>query len=329
MEKGITIMLNEEKFIDLLTKQDLSAKEKKRLLDEYRHNPELKDFDAIVKALTELAKDEHISTDTLSEYVLFLNGDKSGESKIAFLVHKIEKHLKTCSKCREEFEFLSSEFNNVDSFINESISEKKQLEKVQAENSKIFNIFGDFKIKYAYRIAASIILAVSSLFVASRLTTPQYVRVASSNNYENFSSVRGRTSSDFTNAVNELENENYKSAISDLKTDIKKNPNELTTFYSYYILGITYLTEAHSDFAGLFDRYNQKDLSTAIRNFKKVLELNKSSLFKNVNSNTYFFIGKAYLLEENFNDAKKYLTKAIDSESEYSNEAEELLSSIK
>ncbi len=321
-------MLKEE-IIELLTKRNLSEVEKEKLLEELRSNPNLKDFDRIVHALTNLTKDEHINTGILSEYVLFLNGDKSGESKLTFLIPKIEKHLLSCSKCREEFEFLSSELNEVDSFLSERIAQKKKPEAIQTKGLKIFRLFEHVNMKYAYAAAASIILAVSSLFVTSEFTTPDYVRVSSQHSYDNFSFTRGRNSAYFTNAVTALENENYDSAISELQKDVESNPDELTTFYSYYVLGITYLTKAQSDFAGLFVSYNKKDLSAAINNFNKDLELNNSGLFKNVNSNTYYFLGKSYLLEEKFDIARKYLTKAVNNESEYSTEAEELLSSIK
>ena len=322
-------MLKEEKIIELLTKQNLSKAERERLIEELHANPNLHDLGNVIHELIDLAKDEHFDTDILSEYVLFLGGDKSEERKLTTLVPHIEKHLQSCSKCREEFQFLSAELNEVDNFLSEKIVEKKKHEAIETRSPKIFKLFENFNTNYSYAAAASIIIGFLSLFAISEFSTPDYVKVSSQYSYDDFSTTRGRTSANFMNAVTALENENYDSAINELQNDIKNNSDDLTTFYSYYILGITHLTKAHSDFAGLFDSYNGKDLSNAVDSFIKVLELNNSGLFENVNSNTYFFLGKSYLLEEEFDNAKKYLTKAVDSETEYSQEAEELLSSIK
>lgn len=328
MKKGI-IMLKEEEIIELLTKQNLSESERKQLLEELHTNPNLNDMESIIRALTDLAKDEHIDTEILSEYVLYLNGDRSDESKLITLVPRIEKHLQSCSKCREEFEFLSSELNEVDNFLSENLRVEKKTEPVKTKAPNIFRLFENFNAKYSYAVAASIMIGFLSLFAVSEFSTPDYVKLSSQHSYDDFSSTRGRTSAPFMNAVTALENRNYDSAISELEKDIENNSDDLTTFYSYYVLGITHLTKAHSDFVGLFDSYDKKELSEAINNFNKVLELNNTGLFNNVNSNTYFFLGKSYLLDEKFDSAEKYLTKAIDNESEYSQEAKELLSSIK
>jgi len=322
-------MLKEEEIIELLTKQNLSGAEGKQLLEELHANPHLRDLESIIHALSDLAKNEHVDTDILSEYVLFLNGDRSEESKLTLLIPRIEKHLQSCSKCREEFEFLSSELNEVDNFLSENIGVIEKPEAVKTKGPNIFRLFENFNAKYSYAAAASIMIMFLSLFAISEFSTPDYVKLSSQHSYDDFSSTRGRTSESFMNAVTALENKNYDSAISELQKDIKNNPDDLTTFYSYYVLGITHLTKAHSDFVGLFDSYDKKELSAAIDDFNKVLELNNSGFFKNVNSNTFFFLGKSYLLEEEFANAKKYLTKALNSETEYSQEAKELLSSIK
>ncbi|NOX66545.1 MAG: hypothetical protein GXO85_12355 [Chlorobi bacterium] len=322
-------MLKEEEIIELLTRQNLSEADRKRVLEELRANPNLRDMESIIHTLTDLAKDEHVDTDVLSEYVLFLNGDRSEESKLTLLIPQIEKHLQSCSKCREEFEFLSSELNEVDNFLSKNIGVKEEDKAVKTKGPNIFRLFENFNAKYSYAAAASIMIMFLSLFAISEFSTPDYVKLSSQHSYDDFSSTRGRTSVHFMNAVTALENKNYDSAISELQKDIKNNPDDLTTFYSYYVLGITHMTKAHSDFVGLFDSYDKKELSAAIDDFNKVLELNNSGLFKNVNSNTYFFLGKSYLLEEEFGNAKKYLVKAIDGETEYSQEAKELLSSIK
>jgi len=321
-------MLNEQKIIDLLTNEELSAEELKELRSEIELNPELKKLIKVVDTLEHLAKEAHFDIDTLSKYVLFLNGEITDNSEMSLIVPKIEKHIQSCATCREELEYLKAELQNVDEFLAEKISLAEMDNK--ADEQKIgLSIFQQYSsFKYSLAVAATIIVIFVSSFVVSELTTPSYIEISGQFNYSNFTTTRGRNSENFMKAVNQLSNENYDKAIGYFNADIKDNPNDVTIFYTYYILGITQLKDARSSVLGMFSSYDVEKLDEAEKSFEQVLKHNTSQVFQNVNNNTYFFLGQIYLLKEDLTKAKSFLNKAIENNSEYSSEAEELLNSI-
>lgn len=321
-------MLNEQQIIDLITHEKLSAEELKKLRNEIEQNPELKKLIGIIDALEHLAKESHFDLTTLSNYVLYSNGDESKKSDIENIIPQIEEHLKSCAKCREEVEFLKTELQDVDEYLEENIlsseigleDDKKQL------GLSLFQRYQSFK--YSFATAASLVILFITLFIVSEITTSTYVKVADDFNYTNISTTRGRNSENFVKAIDQLSQENYDKAIELFRADISDNKNDATIFYTYYILGITELRSAQNDFLGLFDSYDNAKLIKAEENFNEVLRLNTSRVFENINSNTYFFLGQIYLLNEDFSKAKSFLNKAIENNSEYSSEAEKLLNSV-
>jgi len=322
-------MLKEEEIIEILTKENFSKADLEKFLEAVRQNPELNDIAKISIAINKLAEKDHIDTGILANYILFLNGDKSVESEIILLKPKIEIHINKCEKCRRDFELLSSELNEIDNYLGEQIIPAKTAEKIPFVRKVVNGIFTNHQFKYSFAAAASVVILFLSLFGISELTTPAYIKMTPPITLEDFSSTRSRTSSHFTNALFALENKNYDSAFDELQKDIELNQKDLTIFYSYYLLGMAHLSNAHSDFLGLFDSYDTDELSSAIYNFNKVLELNDSGLFHNVNINTYYFLGKSYLLNKDFDKAEKNLEIAVKNKSEYTEEAVKLLSAIK
>ncbi|MCB0746626.1 MAG: hypothetical protein KDC90_04105 [Ignavibacteriae bacterium] len=244
------------------------------------------------------------------------------------LAPKIEKHLQVCINCREEFELLNKELNEVDTYLSEKIITKEIIKDQSNLKGSISSWFNNNQIKYSFASAASIIFLFLLLYTASEISTPKSIIIASSINKLDFSTTRGRNSSSFVNAVNELENKNYTKAIDLLKEDISRSNNDVTLFYSYYILGITHIANAHSNFIGMFDDFDNNELEKAIMSFKNVLTLNNSGLFQNINYNSYYFLGQTYLLKGDIGKAKEYLTNAINYKSEYSSAANELLGTL-
>ena len=320
-------MIDEQKIIDFLTSDNLSIDQIEQFRKEYKDDPEFLSLVKIMDSLTYLAKEAHLDSDTIAEYALYLNGDHSKESEITPIIPRIEKHIQSCSQCRAEFELLNSELNEVDEFITDNI--RPQEKEVPKQNIFFINPLQHKAFRYTFAAAASLIIMFSSLFVASNISTPKYVQMVNQFDTSNFNTTRGRNSENFSMAVNELEKENYEKAITLFKNDISNNQKDITIFYTYYILGITYMQTAHTDFLGMFDSYDQSKLAKAESSFKQAIALNSSGLFENVKYNSYFYLGESYLLQENFEQAEIFLTKAIESGSEYSSMARELLSTIK
>ena len=62
----------------------------------------------------------------------------------------------------------------------------------------------------------------------------------------------------FNRDLTQLKREDYNDAIKYLSEDITEHQNEKSIFYTYYIIGITYLKSSESDFIGLFKSYDEE-----------------------------------------------------------------------
>jgi tetratricopeptide (TPR) repeat protein len=143
------------------------------------------------------------------------------------------------------------------------------------------------------------------------------------------SGSRGRTTDDFELSMKALEDKEYQSAIEYLKSDIDLNSKDETIFYSYYILGLTYLETAEKNVLGLFPSFDKSSAELALQNFKKTIEKNTSGKFQNVNLDAYFFAAKASLMVDDTKSAKDYLNIVVNDKGSKMNEARQILNELK
>ncbi|HSR18506.1 MAG TPA: hypothetical protein VLM39_10500 [Ignavibacteriaceae bacterium] len=128
--------------------------------------------------------------------------------------------------------------------------------------------------------------------------------------------------------MQELQENNYDKAIDFLKKDIFENPKDETIFYSYYVIGLSYLKAAEKSTFGLFSYYDKSKAAEALKNFKTAVEKNKSGKYPNITLNAYFYSAKACLMMDNLPPAKKYLQKVISEKGSKMNEAKRILSEL-
>lgn len=317
--------MDEEKLHKYLENNNLSQSELRKLRDEIAADPDLKETLKLIDTFEEVSSKNHFDIEILSQYVLYIKNESEYDKNIISLAPRIEEHMKFCSKCREPFNLLKAEFEEVNYFLKENITK----EKISGENEENKRSNGRRSFfRYAFSAAASIILIITSLFVVSKISRPEYVKLTSSFNETEVSITRGRNSEYFILAVNQLEKKNYSEAISLLQKDIDNSKNSFTIFYSYYILGIANVQSAHNDYLGLFENYDSGGLKNAEYNFSQSVKLNDSGMFTNVKANSFYYLGQVNLLKEDFEDARKYLKLSIEEGSEYADEANMLLDTI-
>jgi len=313
-------MNTKEKILELLSKENLTNEESSFLLDSLNRNPGLKKYKAIYNLLGDMKNSFHLNSDLISEYILYKNNMPLEESSIIKFIPEIEKHLSKCDKCRKEFELFNEEYNEIDNYLNQKIERK--------ESKESFKIFELFTTKYIYVAAAVIAFFTFSLFTISNLTLPSYKNTSELSELTNYSTTRGRVSQEFHNGLQALSDENYGKSIELLRDDIKNNSGDETIFYTNYMLGLIYLKKSESDFLGLFKSFNETDIDSSIANFEKAIRKNNSGSFLNITYNSYFYIGKDYLIEEIFTEAKKYLQIVVDKKGSYTKQAKELIELI-
>ncbi len=318
-------MDNQEKIAALLLKENLSEEEK-LLLEKFAKEDE--DAERFINAFKKLNKfvnnSSHLSDGEISDYILIKNNLSPEDNNIIKLVPKIEDHLRVCSKCGEEFKILNAEFSSIETFVDRELNKE---EKVNAPA----HLFGKRRINfYRYAFLSLIFLGIlyGVMFTISKLSAPQYYDLASINSKPDFYTTRGRATNDFLKSLNALDEGKVNEAIDYLKEDIEKNPDDKTIFYSYYILGLTYLDNAGKNFLGLFPRYDNYYAEQAAINFQTAINKNKSGNYQNITLDASFYLAKADIMMNKLKDAKEELTIVIKEKGSKMDEAKKILNAL-
>ncbi len=314
-----------EKIIELLDKESITTEENSFLNQLIEKDQEAKKiYRAYFQLKNSLMRNKHIDEELMAEYVLYKN-NVSSERLIILLAPKVEDHFRKCNSCEILFKKLNEEYTQVDSFVTKSITQHTMLEK-QVEHSRSFTFNGFKAVKYSFASIAAVVVLYIGLFAVSSLTIPDYKN--SFPNDKDFYTTRGRTSELFQRGLDAIDRKNYDSAIQYLNKDAAKNQNDESIFYTHYILGITYIHKAESDFLGLFRSFDEEDVKNGIINLEKSIELNKSGKFDNLKLDSEYFIGKSYLMIDDTQAAKLHLQIVIDGKGSYYKDAEEIIKKL-
>lgn len=322
-------MDRKDKIKELLEKKDLTAGEKQELESLIGNNEELRKFFSSYNQLAKIvAHSSHLTEEELSEYVLYKNGinpeDKSIIGKIPF----IETHLRKCSECSDIFKDFNSEYSNLESFLSETIGQNRRS---AAENAFVQTEVMKSRYRaprYAFMSVLIIGLVYLSLYIISSFSTPGYYHDAALNDASEFSINRGRATENFQNSLKALDKDNYDDAIGYLQKDIQQNPDDETIFYSYYIMGLSYLETAEHDFLGLFPRYNHDRAIKGAEYLKESVRKNDSGKFTNIKLDSYFYLAKASLMLNDKKSAGEYLSMVINEKGSKMEEAKKLLGEL-
>ncbi|HCY76854.1 MAG TPA: hypothetical protein DHV28_13110 [Ignavibacteriales bacterium] len=314
-----------ERIIEILDKESISAEEKILLDGMIENNPEAKKISRVYLRLkASLRQDKHVDEELMGEYVLYKN-NLSSDRLIVLLSQMIEDHIRTCEPCENLFKDLNSEYSDVDNFVANAMTEIPTQEKTIADHR--FISFGNFStVKYAFAAIAAVFVLYLGLFAVSSFTTPDYKKSFLEDG--DFYTTRGRTTELFQRGLDAIDRKDYDSAIKFMNDDISKNRNDESIFYTHFVLGITYINKAESDFIGLFKSYDKEDVLTGIDNFEKSIKLNNSGKFDNLKLDAHYFIGKAYLIINQKESAKQHLQLVIEGKGSYYKKAEDLIKDL-
>ena len=314
-----------DKILELLEKKSLTEVEKKLLAEFSDSDKEIKSFIHSYKSLSSsLSSSGHISTDLLASYALYEKGDDSENKVAAILSQKIKSHLEECSNCKNEYADLVKEYSEIKDHVNKSVTRTSQ------SSFKEKNLFipsflkPSTSFRYAFATLAVFVIAYFGLFIVSTSVTPDYKKNIFANE-EDFYKTRGRTSPLFQQGLNAIEKGDYSKAIEFLSEDIIEHQNEKSIFYTHYIIGITYLKSAESDIIGLFKSYDKDQVNLAIANLKESVDKNNSDDYESLKLDAYYYMGRAYLLNDKRDSAISNFQKVIDGKGKYSREAAQLI----
>ena len=314
-----------DKIIELLDKDSITNEEKKLLNGIIDIDPEARKIhDTYLNLKSTLKRNEHIDEELMAEYVLYKN-DISSENVIILLSKMIEDHIRRCKQCENLFKELNVEYAEVDTFVGQSVSQQI-AQNIQAEK-KGFSLFNNFSsAKYVFASLAAVVVLYLGLFAVSSFTTPDYKK--SFLDGEDFYTTRGRTSELFQRGLDAIDRKDYDSAIKYLENDVNSNKLQESIFYTHFILGITYVNKAESDFLGLFKSFNKADVENGIASFNKSIELNDSGKFDNLKLDAQYFIGKSYLMIDDKIAAREHLQLVVEGKGSYYKNAEQLIKEL-
>ncbi len=323
-----------EKILELLSKDNLTSEELQTLNNLIDENPDFEKYRSLVGRLKSLPEKTHLGSDLIAEYVMYKNGMPVESSSFVKIVPRIEKHLSLCSECMNEFKELNEEFAETEEFVARQFTERETETaeaKPQTKESFIdfvLNYFNGSGIKYAFATVLSVTLIYVALLGVSEITTPGYLKMATLENFNQTEYTRGRKTPAFLKGQAALNNNDIESAIKYFEEDLKNDGGNHTDFYTNYILGLVYLQKSEKTILGLFPSYDEKDLSAAIKNFESVIAKNNSGMFQNITYNAYFYLGEAHLLNEDFENAKKYFQLVIEKKGSRAEKAREILNNL-
>ncbi len=322
-------MSKRDKILELLEKKNPTAKDKQEIEELIGNDDELKEFAASYYDLSVIVShSSHLSEEEIAEYILHQNGMNPDNTSITGKIPFIETHLRKCSVCSEIYKELNLEYSDADSFISETIQQNSKPIS-GTKNIKPENSYSRYRTsRYAFASVLVIGLVYLVLYIFSSLSTPAYLEAAGLNNVTEFSINRGRATENFQNSLKALEKDNYNEAIDYLQKDIKQNPDDETIFYSYYMLGLSYLETAGHSFAGLFPGYDQDRALTGANYLKESVRKNNSGKFTNIKLNAYFYLAKASLMVNDKKSAKEYLSMVINEKGSKMEEAKKLLGEL-
>lgn len=319
-------MKNFDKIIELLDKNTLSDEEKSLLNSLLNEDIENRNFYETYKKLGRtFFVSKHLTVDELGDYILIKNGLEPQSTDNFAKISLFDEHLRRCDKCREEMKFYNKEFSDVENFVGAQFDASKES-RVDSER-KIFNFPQINYSRFAMFITAVFILFIS-IIIASKLSESEYYDVAVVKDLSDMYSSRGRNSNEFELSIKAIETKDYQAAINYLKKDIDLHSNEETIFYSYYLLGLTYLETTEKSILGLFPRFDKSSAELALNYLTKAIELNNSGRFHNINLDSYFYAAKAALMLENTLLAKEFLQTVVKEKGAKLSEAAEILSKL-
>ena len=311
-----------EKIIELLDKDSITSEEKNLLNGMIEIDPDAKKISkAYLQLKTSLTRNKHIDEELMGEYVLFKN-DIFSERLVILLSKMIEDHIRKCGRCENLFKELNVEYAEVDTFVGQSVSQ--QIAQNKQADQKGFFLFNNFSAaKYAFASLTAVVVLYLGLFAVSSFTTQDYKKSFLDNG--DFYTTRGRTSELFQRGLDAIDKKEFDSAIKFLNEDISKNQSDESIFYTHFVLGITYVNKAESDFLGLFKSFNKDDVQKGIAHFEKSIAMNNSGKFDNLKLDAHYFIGKSYLMIDENESAKEHLQLVIDGKGSYYKKAEDLI----
>jgi tetratricopeptide (TPR) repeat protein len=316
-----------DKILELLEKPTLTNEELKFIEQLAQSDEEIKSFVSIYNKLNSLLSGKgHIPTELLASYVLHETEGKFSDKVVSILSAKIKSHLKECNECTVTYNDFFKEYSLIDDHVNRS--SREELPPSVEKRISVSLFYKSSALRYAFAAMTFLIVSYFGLYFITSSNVPEYKKNLFQNQNDDSYKTRGRTSPLFQQGLNAIDKGDYSNAIEFLSEDIKEHQNEESIFYTHYIIGITYLKASESDFIGLFKNYDNEKVSLSISNLRQSIDKNDSGNYEGLKLDSYYYLGRAYLLIDDNDSAITSLKKVIEGKGRFLKESSEMINQL-
>lgn len=305
------------------------------------------ELQAIMAGLKQNVATSHIDDKLLTCYGIYLSDpdepDYDGRQLTQQEIAGIETHVQTCLDCRQKVEQVTQEFREIDAYLEQAGVPETKINIAMAKTSArkkssgvremiaslADRIFALPKLQLYPATAAAfalvlILVWVSPLFRGSEF---QYYKVASIDPKTEIAGayLRGDVEQDFSDGLFAFDQGQYNFAIEKLEKFITVNPGSPNRSHAGYITGVASLAIAKSDFIGRFHAIDDDLVYRAIEYFQAAIQ---STNNLRIQENAYWFLGKAYLMLQNSDQAKTSFQKVIALQGDRAGAARRLMAEL-
>lgn len=324
---------------------DLDEKEKRSVQS---HLEECEDcrayFESVTRILHSLRSIRHLADEQLTRFIVSENfpdeSDFDGERLSDHKALEIKSHLRTCRLCSEKYEKMRTEFEALESFVDESLMPKfgfgrdSGRELVDAFKTKFGSLVNQWKSmltsprqKFVIISATGIaVLLVMILFIPIFTgSNSKYYDLAKLENTEITFLTRGATTS-IQSGVSHFNEGNYSLAVEELGLFILEHPQDPNREMAEYVCGLSYLFLANKTMNKKIESLQNQNLEKGIEHLQTVLSISAN---QRLQEDCNWYIGKACLMKRDVPTAISYFEKVQNSKGRKAQKAKEILLKLK
>jgi TolA-binding protein len=328
---------------------DLSAGEQEEIRKHAEHcagcRQKLREFQSIRVSLQHHQAEHRVDDELLERYSVYLEAanepDYDGRRLTTAEIGEIREHLTECPGCRDKVERLRREYQAIHTYLENTDLAGLSFAAAEAEPSfpekmtKALRNVGETirdKISFSspvfYPIAAGAIAGLLLLLWFGpffRDSDNPYYHLAVIDQPELSFVTRGSMPDAFSKGLSAFQEGNYQLATRELEIFLSQSPDSTSQFYAHYLLGISCLSAAESDFLGRFQKIDRNLLGKGMEHLQSAGGLTDYAGFQ---EECYWYLGKAYLLKGDGAGAKELFEKMIQLKGRRFREAREIIGEL-
>ncbi|UCH88001.1 MAG: zf-HC2 domain-containing protein [Thermoplasmata archaeon] len=302
----------------------------------------LEAYQTIMVSLKQHLDDHVIDVELLERYSIYLAArdepDYDGRKLTASEIAEIREHLSDCPRCQKKVDQLSLDYQDIVTCLEDTELASLTLAD-EAHRPSLSDQAAEFLRKatdalkdlftlstprlYPIAVGAVAVLLILIWFGPFfRGSDNPYAHLMTFEHERIFSVTRGNLPQSLNQGIYNFQQGNYKQAILDLEQFIPENSNEILLSQAHLAAGIAYLHEAQSDFLGRFHKIDTNLVDSGIQHLRAVTDLTDNLRVK---EDAFWFIGNAYLLKQDANQAKGAFEKVIEQNGQRFKSAQELI----